>query len=72
VPPELARQSADGRIDGGGSTRIGLEHARSGKTKGVPYHEVMQALVYAAQSLPEPRWLAPAQKIAQAQGWLKE
>jgi hypothetical protein len=71
VPPELARQSADGSIDGGGSTRIGLEHARSGKTKGVPYHEVMQALVYAAQSLPEPRWLAPAQKIAQAQCWLK-
>jgi hypothetical protein len=72
VPPELARQDASGLIDGGGSTRIGLEHARSGKTKGVPYHEVMQALVYAAQALPEPRWLAPAQKIAVSQGWLKE
>jgi hypothetical protein len=71
VPPELARQDASGLIDGGGSTRIGLEHARSGKTKGVPYHEVVQALVYAAQALPEPQWLGPAQKIAVSQGWLQ-
>jgi hypothetical protein len=71
VPPELARQDSSGLIDGGGSTRIGLEQARSGKTKGVPYHEVMQALVYAAQALPEPQWTAPAQKIAVSQGWLK-
>jgi len=71
VPPELARQSADGSIDAAGSTRIEKEHARSGQRKEVPYGEVMQALVYAAQALPQPEWLEPAQRIARARKWLK-
>jgi hypothetical protein len=71
VPPELARQRADGSIDPGGSTRIELEHARSGQLKDVPYGEIMQALVYGAQALPEPAWVEPARRIAQARHWLR-
>lgn len=69
VAPELARLRSDGSIDPSGSTRIESERARSGKPKDVPYGEIVQALVFAAQALPEPDWLAPARQIAVARGW---
>jgi hypothetical protein len=70
VPPELARQQSDGSIDPTGSTRIGLEAARSGKIKGVPYDEIFQGLVFAAAAVPQPGWIAPARRIAVYRGWL--
>jgi hypothetical protein len=69
IVPELARQREDGSIDAGGSTRIELEHARSGKTKEVPYGEIVQALVFASQAVPEPAWIDPAQRIVRLRGW---
>jgi hypothetical protein len=71
VVPELARQRPDGAIDATGSTRIGSEHGRSGKTKTVPYGEIAQALVFGAEAVPEPSWIAPAERIAVLQKWLK-
>jgi hypothetical protein len=71
VAPELMRLQPDGAIDMGGSTRIGIEHSRAGVLKDVPYGEIMQALVYGAQALPEPAWLAPAERIARYRKWLK-
>jgi len=69
VAPELARQRPDGGIDAEGSTRVGLESARSGKTKDMPYHEIIQALVFGAQALPAPEWAEPAERIARNRGW---
>lgn len=71
IPLELARLRPDGSIDPTGSTRIEKEHARSGKTKDVPYAEVMQALVYGAQEVPQPAWIEPAQRIAIYRRWMK-
>ncbi len=71
VVPELARLRPDGSIDADGSTRIELEHARNGRLKDVPYGEVVQALVYGAQAVPEPAWLAPARRIVAARGWVR-
>jgi hypothetical protein len=72
VPPELARQRPDGSIDPAGSTRIEQEHSRAGQVKDVPYGEILQGLVYGAQSLPQPAWLDPAEKIARARKWLRD
>ncbi len=69
--PELQRLGPDGRIDMTGSTRIGKEKSRSGQVKDVPYGEILQALVYGAQALPQPEWLEPAERIARARNWLK-
>jgi len=71
IAPELARQAPDGSFSTEGSTRIGSEHARSGKVKDVPYNEILQAWVYAAQALPQPDLIESATKIAQLRGWLK-
>ena len=71
IPLELARLRPDGSIDPTGSTRIEKEHAPSGKTKDVPYAEVMQALVYGAQEVPQPAWIEPAQRIAIYRRWMK-
>ena len=71
IPLELARLRPDGSIDPTGSTRIEKEHARNGKTKDVPYAEVMQALVYGAQEVPQPAWIEPAQRIAIYRRWMK-
>ena len=71
IAPELARQAPDGSYTTDGSTRIGSEQARSGKVKDVPYNEILQALVYAAQALPQPDLIDPATKIARLRGWLK-
>jgi hypothetical protein len=71
IAPELAQQAPDGSFTTEGSTRIGSEHARSGKLKDVPYSEILQALVYAMQALPQPDLIDPATKIAQLRGWLK-
>jgi hypothetical protein len=71
VAPELVRQRPDGSIDVSGSTRIGLEHGRSGKTKTVPYGEIAQALIYGVAAIPEPSWISPAQRIAVLQKWMK-
>ena len=71
IPLELARLHPDGSIDPTGSTRIEKEHARNGKTKDVPYAEVMQALVYGAQEVPQPAWIEPAQRIANYRHWMK-
>jgi hypothetical protein len=69
--PEIDRMAADGSISLEDSTRVGKEHSRSGKLKDVPYGEILQALVYGAQALPEPQWMEPARKIALLRGWLK-
>lgn len=69
--PEIDRMAPDGSIDLENSTRVGKEHARNGKLKDVPYGEIMQALVYGALALPEPGWMAPAERIARLRGWLK-
>lgn len=71
IAPELARQAPDGSFTTAGSTRIGSEQARSGKVIDVPYNEILQALVYAAQALPQPDLIDPATKIARLRGWLK-
>ena len=68
---ELRHQNPDGSIDAEGSTRIGKEHSRAGITKSVSYGEVLQALVYGAQALPQPEWISPAERIASYQKWLK-
>jgi hypothetical protein len=67
---ELARQASDGTIDPAGSTRITIERGRDGTVKDVPYSEVMQALVFAAQTAPEPAWLGPAAHIATLRHWM--
>jgi len=72
VPPELARLQPDGAIDMSGSTRIGRESGRTGQLKGVPYSEVVQALVYGARALPQPSWLDPATRIARSRHWLRD
>jgi len=69
--PELARLQPDGSIDINGSTRIGKETSRSGRIKDLPYGEIMQALVFGVQALPEPAWLQPAERIARGRKWLK-
>jgi hypothetical protein len=66
---ELARQRDDGSIDPTDSTRVAKEAARSGKTKEIPYAEILQALVFASQALAEPAWLDAAQKIATLRRW---
>lgn len=71
VSAELARQAPDGSIDASDSTRITLEHARSGKLKDVPYGEIAQALIYGAQAVPEPAWLEPARRIVVLRHWLR-
>jgi hypothetical protein len=68
---ELARQTADGAVDAAGSTRITIERGRDGTLKAVPYAEIMQALVYAAQTAPEPAWLGPAERIATLRHWMR-
>ena len=69
--PEIDRMAPDGSISLEDSTRVGKEHARSGKLKDVPYGEILQALVYGAHALPEPGWMAPAERIARLRNWLK-
>ncbi len=69
--PEIARMAPDGSLDPESSTRVGKEHARNGKLKDVPYGEILQALVYGAHAMPEPGWMAPAERIARVRGWLK-
>lgn len=69
IPAELSRQREDGSIDASGSTRIEQEHARSGRTKEVPYGEILQALVFASQALSESAWIDPAQRIVRLRGW---
>jgi hypothetical protein len=71
IPLELGRLRPDGSIDPTGSTRIEKEHARNGKTKDVPYAEVMQARVYGAEEVPKPEWIEPAQRIAIYRRWMK-
>jgi hypothetical protein len=66
---ELTRLQPDGRVEAEGSTRVLKETARSGKTKDVPYHEIMQTLVFGALALPAPEWLEPAERIGRARGW---
>jgi hypothetical protein len=68
---ELARQAPDGAIDPAGSTRITIERGRDGTVKAVPYAEVLQALVYAAQTTPELAWLVPAERIATLRHWIR-
>ena len=69
VARELREQAPDGSLDTAGSTRIGAEHARNGEVKEVPYGEILQALVYGAQAVPEPGWLEPARRIATLRRW---
>ncbi|HEY9154131.1 MAG TPA: hypothetical protein VIM69_03310 [Opitutaceae bacterium] len=71
VEQELEHQRGDGSIDPAGSTRIEIEKSRIGKTKDVPYGEIMQALVYGSILLPKPAWLEPARAIAIDRHWLK-
>ncbi len=71
IAAELTRVHPDGTIDSSGSTRIELEHARNGKVKDVPCGEIVQALVYGAQAVPEPGWLEPARRMVQARGWIR-
>jgi hypothetical protein len=66
---ELERLRDDGSIDAEGSTRVERERARSGRTKEVPYAEITQALVFAAQLPGDPAWLDAARRIATARGW---
>jgi len=72
VELELSNMETDGTINAGDSTRIGHEHARSGKLKEVPYGEILQAMVYAAHALPQPQWLEPAARLARLRGWQKD
>jgi hypothetical protein len=69
VRRELERQRPDGSIDADGSTRVGLETARSGKVKEVSYAEVLQTLVFGAQALLEPSWIEPVQRIVKLRNW---
>ncbi len=69
VRRDLERQRPDGSIDAEGSTRVGLGAARSGKVKEVSYGEVLQALVFGAQALPESSWIEPAQRIVKLRSW---
>lgn len=69
VNGELGRQRDDGSIDATGSTRVEMEHARSGKMKEINYAEILQALVFAAQALAEPKWQRAAEKIAELRQW---
>ncbi|MGD0938068.1 MAG: hypothetical protein ABR905_00045 [Terracidiphilus sp.] len=69
VAPVLARLQPDGSIDAEGSTRVGKEKSRAGIVKTVAYGEVVQALVYGAQALPQPEWLVPAQQIVTYKRW---
>jgi len=71
VKLELSNMEGDGAINADNSTRIGKEHARSGKLKDVPYGEILQALVYGAHALPQPQWFEPATRVARLRGWLK-
>lgn len=66
---DLARQAPDGSIDAEGSTRIGHEKSRAGLVKTIAYGEILQALVFGAQALPEPKWYPPAQRIAAFKRW---
>jgi hypothetical protein len=69
VSVELTRLRPDGTLDASDSTRVEREHARSGKVKELPSAEIVQALVFGAQALPEPAWFEPARRIIQARGW---
>ncbi len=66
---DLTHLGADGSIDAEGSTRIGHERSRAGVVKTVAYGEILQALVFGALALPEPKWLEPAQRIASFKRW---
>jgi hypothetical protein len=65
----LARLQPDGSIDVEGATRIGKERSRAGVVKSMAYGEMVQALVYGAQALPDPGWLAPAQRMVAYKRW---
>ncbi|MDP2296025.1 MAG: hypothetical protein Q8M24_11260 [Pseudolabrys sp.] len=64
---ELKRQSADGRIDAVGSSRVNIEHLINGRTKKVNYSELMQAFVYAALAVPDQSWLKAGELISKFQ-----
>jgi hypothetical protein len=61
---ELSHVENSGRIASAGSTRVGLERMLDGTPKRIGYNEVLQALVYAALTMPEPAWLETASRIA--------
>jgi len=61
---ELSRLENSGRLDPTGSTRVGLERMLDGAPKKIGYNEVLQALVYAGLTVPEPAWLEAANRVS--------
>jgi hypothetical protein len=61
---QAARIRPDGAVDTTGSTRIGMEAARDGQVKGVPYLTVVEGLVYAARLTGDVLFRDVAERVA--------
>jgi hypothetical protein len=63
---EIKRLEPDGALDASGSTRVGREAGRSGRTKSVNTKEVIQAFAYAHEITGREEFLGAARSLARA------